>query len=312
MHIRLRETASLRPNQRFNGGRPAGRAFENEEQIVQYFQENPSASTRNASQVLRINSHSGVWRVLNNNNFHPYHYERVHGLLDADHQSRVQFSHWFLQQQEADESFASRVLFTDEAFFNRDGVFNIHNCHYWTTENPHAIHPHGYQHRFSVNIWTGIVGNTLVGPYLMPSPLTGHSYMVFLQEVLFQLLEDVPLAIRRGMWFQHDGAPAHYYAGARHFLDTRFPNRWIGRNGPVAWPARSPDLTPLDFFFWGAMKDRVYATPVESELDLIGRIVVAAGDIAVIPNVFDSVRRSLLRRLEKCVEVNGGHFEQLL
>ena len=276
LHRRLCESGSLRPNQRFNGGRPADRVFVNEEPVVQYFQENPRTSTRSASQILGINCHSGVWRALHNNNFHPFHYQRVHALLDADHQPRLQFAQWLLQQEEANENFASRILFTDEAFFNRDGVFNIHNSHHWTTENPHVMHPHGYQHRFSVNVWAGIVGNTLVGPYLMPSPFTGHSYMMFLQNVLFQLLEDVPLAIRRGMWYQHDGAPAHYYAGARHFLDAQFTNRWIGRNGPVAWPARSPDMNPLDFFFWGAMKDRVYATPVVSELELIGRIVAAA------------------------------------
>ncbi|KAJ4430736.1 hypothetical protein ANN_19327 [Periplaneta americana] len=43
----------------------------------------------------------------------------------------------------------------------------------------------------------------------------------------------------------------------REVVDAKFPNRWIGRSGPVRWPARSRNLTPLDFFFWGAVKDRV-------------------------------------------------------
>jgi len=29
-----------------------------------------------------------------------------------------------------------------------------------------------------------------------------------------------------------------------------YPNRWIGRGEPQNWPARSPDLTPLEFFLW--------------------------------------------------------------
>jgi hypothetical protein len=114
------------------------------------------------------------------------------------------------------------------------------------------------------------------------------------------------------MWYQHDGAPAHYHANARQLLDEVFPNRWIGRGGPVAWPARSPDMTPLDFFLWGAMKALVYETPVDSEEDLVARIAVASGDIAEIPNVFESVKHSLQKRFEKCVEVHGGLFEQLL
>ena len=102
-------------------------------------------------------------------------------------------------------------------------------------------------------MWAGIVGDHLIGPYLMPSPLTGRDYVVFLRNVLPDLLDDVAIATRRRMWFQHDGAPPQYFGEAREFLNERFPNRWIGRAGPVAWPARSPDLTPLDFFFWGTM-----------------------------------------------------------
>ncbi|OXU32204.1 hypothetical protein TSAR_007998 [Trichomalopsis sarcophagae] len=36
-------------------------------------------------------------------------------------------------------------------------------------------------------------------------------------------------------------------------------NRWIGRGGPIAWPPRLPDLTPLDFYLWGYLKDTVYS-----------------------------------------------------
>ena len=146
----------------------------------------------------------------------------------------------------------------------------------------------------------------------MPSPLTGFAYRIFLQEVLPTLLEDVPLNIHRRMWFQHDGAPAHFYRGARQVLDETFTNRWIGRGGTVPWPPRSPDLTPLDFFLWGAMKELVYETPVDSEEDLVARIVDAAAQIAEKPNVFASVRESVHGRYEKCIEVHGGHFEQLL
>lgn len=56
------------------------------------------------------------------------------------------------------------------------------------------------------------------------------------------------------MWFQQDGAPAHYHHQVRQYLDNWMGNRWIGRRGPVAWPARSPDLTPLDFFSVGLRK----------------------------------------------------------
>ena len=47
-------------------------------------------------------------------------------------------------------------------------------------------------------------------------------------------------------FFQQDGVPPHYDAQVRQFLDQRFHNHWIGRRGPIEWPARSPDLSPLD------------------------------------------------------------------
>ena len=48
--------------------------------------------------------------------------------------------------------------------------------------------------------------------------------------------------------FQQDGAPPHWGLQVRQFLSETFLDRWIGRDGPILWPPRSPDITPLDFF----------------------------------------------------------------
>jgi len=211
-----------------------------------------------------------------------------------------------------DESFLKYVLFSDEATFTRAGIFNNHNTHSWQQENPHEVHRFRYQHRFSINVWAGIVGDFLIGPYLMPSPLNGQQYVSFLRETLPLLLDDVPLDVRRRMWFQHDGAPAHSTRDVRQYLNETFGNRWIGRYGPVTWPPRSPDLTPLDFYLWGHMKTLVYETPVQSEMDLVARVAVAAGDIAEDRRMLSLLQESLQRRCQLCIEVGGSHFEQLL
>jgi hypothetical protein len=72
--------------------------------------------------------------------------------------------------------------------------------------------------------------------------------------------------------FQQDGAPPHWGRIVRDYLDATFPNRWLGRNGPLAWPPRSPDIAPLDFFLWGYVKDKVYATKVTGVEDQKTRI----------------------------------------
>ncbi|GBM70077.1 hypothetical protein AVEN_237189-1 [Araneus ventricosus] len=59
--------------------------------------------------------------------------------------------------------------------------------------------------------------------------------------------------------FQQDGATSHYGNIVREFLDTAFPQRWIGRSAVMAWPPRSPDITPLDFYLWGHVKQHVYS-----------------------------------------------------
>ena len=42
-------------------------------------------------------------------------------------------------------------------------------------------------------------------------------------------------------------------------LRSQFPGPLISRFGDVEWPARAPDLSPLDFFFpLGYLKGRVY------------------------------------------------------
>jgi hypothetical protein len=70
-----------------------------------------------------------------------------------------------------------------------------------------------------------------------------------------RLLEDM----QPHVFFQQDGATPHWALNVREFLNEKFPNRWIGRGGPIPWPPRSPDITPMDFFLWGYVKDRVFA-----------------------------------------------------
>ena len=61
------------------------------------------------------------------------------------------------------------------------------------------------------------------------------------------------------MWFQQDAAISHTARVTINLLKGKFGERVISRNGPVEWPPRSWDLTPLDFFLWGHFKSLVYA-----------------------------------------------------
>ena len=85
-------------------------------------------------------------------------------------------------------------------------------------------------------------------------------------------MEDVPLYIRMNMWMQHNRAPPHYSLCIRLVINEIFDEKWIGRGGPVAWPLRSPDLTSLDYFLWGFVKERVMAVAPTTPDDVKERI----------------------------------------
>ena len=57
--------------------------------------------------------------------------------------------------------------------------------------------------------------------------------LISICDILPEMLENVPLQVRQRLWFQHDGDPAHFALDVREYLNNVFPNRWIGRGGPV-------------------------------------------------------------------------------
>jgi hypothetical protein len=188
-------------------------------------------------------------------------------------------------------------------------VFNVHNSHLWARDNPHAIRERGYQVRFSISVWAGIVGDIVVGPYLLPDRLTAQRYRDFLETLLPGLLESVPLAVTQ-TWFQQDGTPEHYGEDFRQWLNDTYPGRWIGHGGPIAWPPQSPDLTPVDFFVWGNLKEHVYLVPHRTIEDLVGRLQEAV--TMVDANMLRRVRENAVRRTAVCLETDGGRFDHLL
>lgn len=110
--------------------------------------------------------------------------------------------------------------------------------------------------------------------------------------------------------WQQDGAPAHKTNATRQYLDNRY-NEWIGFNGTILWPARSPDLTPLDFFLWGTLKDMVYkerCNNIDELREKINEGVRVLNEGGTIINY----KRSLLKRYTLCIAQNGGHIEHLL
>ena len=107
--------------------------------------------------------------------------------------------------------------------------------------------------------------------------------------------------------FQQDGAPPHWGPRVREALDRVFRDKWIGRGGPIAWPARRSDITPLDFFFWGFLKDRVFQEPVD-ELECLKERIKNV-DRQVNRQLLSNTWKELHKRLVWLKDNNGKHYE---
>jgi SOS response regulatory protein OraA/RecX len=209
--------------------------------------EQPHTSTRKISRTLDV-SKTTVNKILRGLSYHPYHIQLHQQLNNNDFEKRLEFCLWANTKVATELDFFNIVLFSDEATFHNYGSVNRHNFHYYSTNNPLFIRPIDRQNQWSLNVWGGIVDRCVIGPYFFDSPLNGNLYLNFIQNNLPVLLEDVSLNVRARLWYQHDGAPAHYSENVRRYLTNEFGNRWIGRGGPASWPPRSPDLTCMDFF----------------------------------------------------------------
>ena len=91
-----------------------------------------------------------------------------------------------------------------------------------------------------------------------------------------------------------------------------FGERWIGRDGPIAWPPRSPDLTSLDFSVRRHLKSSVYETPIVSEENVVAWILVAVDQLQHKYEVFQRMRDALSRSCVSCIEAGNRTFEQYL
>lgn len=189
-------------------------------------------------------------------------------------------------------------------------MFNRHNTRYWSQENQHLVRTNNFQERFGINVWAGIYGHRIVGPILFQGTLSGERYLQFLQNEIWDEVAELPLAQFRNLYFQQDGAPPHNSRIVLNHLTETYGEQVIATHGPVRWPARSPDLTCLDFYLWGYLKDKVYGIPVLTLENLENRIRAAFNTIT--PEILENVIRETEHRARECIARGGGHFEQYL
>lgn len=175
-------------------------------------------------------------------------------------------------------------------------------------------------HSVRVTVWCAISGHGIIGPYFLEDG-RGNAVTVtagvyrnqvidrFMGDLtLFCDLKGIPL---EDQWFQQDGATSHIGRGNLHHLEELFPGQLISRWSDFAYPPRSPDLTPPDFYLWGHLKEFCFQYPVPRTIPELKNNI-----IRVIESVRDHTLRALTenvqQRLEACLAVNGEHIEHIV
>jgi hypothetical protein len=249
-------------------------------------------------------SKTSIIRIIKEHKFHPYRMILTQELNDNDFLHRLEFCNWIRRQP---QNFHKKVLWSDECTFKSDGSTNTWNCRFWSQENPHWLRPIDYQQVWKVNVWCGIIKDRIIGPVIIDGNLDRFRYVELLENELPILLEDVPLNLRCNMFFQQDGCPAHTAVISRATLDRLFPHRWLGIRGPVPFPPRSPDLTVLDYYLWGRLKDIVYRERPTTRENMVQRIrdAIQSLEVAEISRAVNHFKK----RVQTCIQQNGGYIE---
>ncbi|GFV90376.1 DUF4817 domain-containing protein [Trichonephila clavipes] len=116
--------------------------------------------------------------------------------------------------------------------------------------------------------------------------------------------------IDRVQVFQQDGATCHTARATIDLLKDTFGDRLISRFGPVNWPPRSCDLTPLDYFLWGYVKSLVYADKPQTLDHLEDNIRRVIADIR--PQMLEKVIENWTSRLDYIRASRGNPMPEII
>ena len=128
-----------------------------------------------------------------------------------------------------------------------------------------------------------------------------------LNEFLFTKIEEEDIG---DSWFQQDSATWHAVEATLDVLRPVFKDRTISSRADVVWPPRSYDLTPLDYYLWGAVKDKCYADKPETIDALKDSVREAIGEIQL--HTIDNELKNWTNRVGYCMASRGSHLNEII
>uniref|UniRef100_A0A914E7Q7 Transposase n=1 Tax=Acrobeloides nanus TaxID=290746 RepID=A0A914E7Q7_9BILA len=111
--------------------------------------------------------------------------------------------------------------------------------------------------------------------------------------------------------WQEDGAPSHKAIATRDLVKNIFPEVIDVDISPQRdngeWPPNSPDLNVMDYSIWSILEAEACAKPYQS-IETLKKSLMAAWK-KIPQDMIDRAVDDFPKRLKKCIDAEGGHFE---
>ncbi|GFW63206.1 DUF4817 domain-containing protein [Trichonephila clavipes] len=229
-----------------------------------------------------------------------------------DHQARRRFVEWAQNEIAVVPHFQKRILFSDEAHFWLNGYVNKQNCRIWSEANP-QVYVETPLHPEKLTVWCALWAGGIIGPYFFKNDeghnvtVNGDRYRVMITNFFIPELNNHDV---QELWFQKDGATCHTARATIDLLKDTFGDHLISRFGPVNWPPRSCDLTPLDYFLWSYVKSFLYADKPQTLDHLEDNIRRVIADIR--PQMLEKVIENWTSRLDYIRASRGSPMPEII
>ncbi|GFY05618.1 putative transposable element [Trichonephila clavipes] len=205
-------------------------------------------------------------------------------------------------------NFHKRILFSGEAHFWLNGYVNKQNCRIWSEANP-QVYVETPLHPEKLTVWCayGLVESFFKNYEGHRITVNGDRYRAMITNFFIPELNNHDV---QELWFQQDGATCHTARATIDLLKDTFGDRLISRFGPVNWPPRSCDLTPLDYFLWGYVKSLVYADKPQTLDHLEDNIRRVIADLR--PQMLEKVIENWTSRLDYIRASRGSPMPEII
>ncbi|GFV80287.1 transposable element Tcb2 transposase [Trichonephila clavipes] len=192
------------------------------------------------------------------------------------------------------------VLFSDESRFSLSS--DCRRQLIWR-ESGTAYRPENIQEKdryptCSIMVWAGIMINGRMRLHVVANgTMTGKRYI---DEVLLPHVRLFRGAVGDKFVFMDDNATCHRTLAVQDCLDSEGIQRLV-------WPARSPDLSPIEKV-WDALGRQVVGRnyPPTNKNTLIPALTEEWDKLP--QQLLNNVVRSMVRRVECCITLHGGHI----